>query len=113
MADAPEVVTWAGVSTPCVRLMLPDGTVVDELKPPYTGNGGLQKRVLSLAAHTAQVAAAKLEKLAQRFPGVLHTSAHVAAPKGDTAKMREHGAELLVRLQATAAEEEAFQALCR
>lgn len=113
LTASPEVANWAGVSTPLVRFLLPDGNVVDEIRPPHTGNGGLQKTVLGLAAKTAKLAPPKLEKLGQKFPGSLHDEAHVMAPKGDTEKMRQRGSELLKELQATAVEEESFQALCQ
>jgi len=113
MKAAPEVATWAGVSTPLVRLMMPDGSVIEDIRPPHTGNGELQKKVLGLAAQTAKLAAPKLEKLAQKYPGALHDEVHIAALKGDTQKMQQRGLELLNRLQATVAEEEAFKALCQ
>lgn len=109
---SPEVANWAGVSSPMVRLLEPDGRVVAEVRSTDVAKGALHQAVLSHAAVIAKAAEPKLEALAQKYPKALHAEA-VAMPAGtDCEKMRQRGLESLDRFGARSADTEAFTALC-
>jgi len=109
---SPEVAAWAGVSVPLVRILRPDGSIIDDVPATDVGKGVLHQRVLSLAATLAKEAVCKLEKLAERFPGALCDQLTHPPLKADIERMRRHGQETLKAAAASDADHEVFSALC-
>lgn len=114
MAAAPDVASWAGVTSPGVLLLHPDGRLLEEVKHPALGQGALHTAVLGHAAVTARAAVLKLEALAQRFPKALTAEVPALAVGADVEKMRQNGLATLERCDAgSEGRAEAFETLCR
>eukprot|EP00927_Polykrikos_kofoidii_P040917 TRINITY_DN34886_c0_g2_i2.p1 TRINITY_DN34886_c0_g2~~TRINITY_DN34886_c0_g2_i2.p1 ORF type:complete len:523 (+),score=83.70 TRINITY_DN34886_c0_g2_i2:50-1570(+) len=108
----PEVASWAGVSCPMVRIYEPDGSVVAEVRSTDIASGALHQAVLSQAAVIAKAAQPKLEALALKYPKTFHTEVMAIPVGADCEKMRQQGLDVLQRFGASAADVDAFTALC-
>lgn len=67
--QASDVADWASVKDPEVRLLEPDGVVLERLSPQAVASGALHRTALAKSEQLAQEGKRKLEELGRRFPG--------------------------------------------
>ncbi|CAK8998706.1 unnamed protein product [Durusdinium trenchii] len=108
---APEVAAWARVVAPEVRLLQPDGQILQRVTPREVATGALHRWASVKAGDLAKEAETKLDALAQRFPGALCDEMKMCTSKENLDKMQAAGHELLAR-KFSDAEVEIFQRLC-
>jgi len=100
-------------SSPMVRLIEPDGTVLAEIRTQDVAKGILHQAVLDRAAVIGKAAESKLQAMSASYPKALHAEPYLIPVAADIEKMRQNGLGALERSGAAAPDVEVFTALCQ